>query len=120
MPSQLSVSKELIDNVWVITASVVDGGILPSNIFVYENTGSATLGSFYGTANVADLSRLQVWAGSAIPQFGNKFVLSDEAKIYVSQGATADSVIAALVANVKLLSTELQTVNTSTQIIDIP
>lgn len=120
MPSQLQVGKNFVVDHWEVTASVVPGGILPVAIFVYENTGTPSLGSFYGTANVNDLTRMQVWQGSAIPAFGNKFVLHNQAKIIVSQGTTPDSVIAALVANVTKLSSEMQSINTSTQTINIP
>lgn len=120
MSSQLTVNKQLLNNVWVVTAEVVPGGTLPLNIFVYENTGTATLGNFYGTADVNDLTRMQIWSATPIPVFGNRFVLSDQAKINVDQGSDPDSVINALVTNVKSLSTNLQAINTSTQTIPIP
>ncbi len=120
MPSSLSINTALVNNKWEVTAEVVPGGILPSAIFVHENTGTDALGNFYGTANMADLGRMQVWEGSAIPTFGNKFVLHTQAKIIVDQSNTPTSVINALVANVTLLSTELQSINTSTQNIIIP
>ncbi len=120
MPSQLTVTTELVNNQWEVTASVVTGGILPAAVFVHLNTGTTTLGEFYGTASMADLARMQTWEGVAVPLFGNKFVLNDQAKIIVDQNSTPTSVINALVANVSKLSTELQSISTSTQTITIP
>lgn len=119
MSSQLNVTKDLENNQWVITAFVVPGGTLPADIFVYENSGTASLGTYYGVAGLNDLTRMQTWSGSAISKFGNKFVLYNQAKIYVDPASTPDSVIAVMVNSVKLLSTALLS-TTSTQVINIP
>jgi hypothetical protein len=119
MSSQLQATKELNGNQWRILAFVLPNGTLPLNIFVYENTGTTTLGTFFGTASVEDLTRMQTWTGLAIPRFGNKYVLYNQAKINVDPTSTPDSVIAVLVNSVKLLSIAL--VSTSlTQVINIP
>lgn len=119
MSSQLQVEKILQDYDWQITAYVLPGGSLPDSIFVYENTGTTTLGPYYGVAGVNDLARMQIWAGLAIPIFGNKFILYNQAKIYVDPTGNPDSVIAVLVNSVKFLSTAMASTS-STQVINIP
>ena len=119
MSSQLQINKLLQDNSWVITAEVLPGGVLPQNIFVYENSGTTELGNFYGTASVEDLTRMQIWSGVAIPIFGNKFVLSDNVKIIVDPASDPDTVISMLVTTVSLLSKNLQIAASSTQIVNI-
>lgn len=119
MSSQLNVTQELQGNQWVITAFIVPGGSLPTNIFVYENSGTTSLGTYYGVAGVGDLTRMQTWSGLAIPVFGNKFVLYNQAKIYVDPASTPESVIAVMTNSVKLLSTALSS-TTLTQVINIP
>lgn len=118
MASQLEITKTIQNNQWLVEAEVIPGGTLPANIFVYENSGTIELGTFFGVASVTDLGRMQVWSGVAIPTFGNKYILHSQAKIYVVD-SSPDSVINVLINSVKLLSTALQSAS-STTIHNIP
>lgn len=109
MASTINVITELQGDHYLITATVQAGGTLPREIFVYENSGSNTLGNFYGTCSVEELGRFQIFTGTAIPTFGNRFVRYQEAKIHVNLSDDPISVVNSLIKNVKLLSTTLQT-----------
>lgn len=114
MSSSLTVVTELKGDYYLVTATVQPGGTLPQEIFVYENSGSEVLGTFYGTCSVEELGRFQIFQGSAIPTFGNRFVRYGQAKIKVALNDDPVAVVTALILNVKRLSTTLQTkTNTS-------
>jgi hypothetical protein len=90
---------------WLVTGSLADGGTLPKEIFIYENTGDGTLGTFSGTCNLQELGRLQIITlGTPQPVFGNKYLRHSQIKIDVALQDSPSSVVLALVANVKALS----------------
>ena len=114
MSSNLQVLTELQGDHYLVTATVQTGGTLPQEIFIYENSGSNVLGEFFGTCSVEELGRFQIFQGVTIPTFGNKFVRYGQAKIKVALDDDPVAVVNALIKNVKLLSTTLQTkTNTS-------
>ena len=114
MSSSLTVVTELRGDHYLITANVVAGGTLPQEIFIYENSGTDVLGDFYGTCSVDELGRFQIFSGTPIPTFGNRFIRYGQAKIIVALNDDPVAVVTALIKNVKLLSVTLQTkTNTS-------
>lgn len=119
MASKLLVTTELVVDHYLVTAEIQDGGSLPKEIFIFENSGTATLGKFYGTCSASELGRLQVFTGNAIPVFGNRWVRASPAKIIVSLGDDPASVVAGLVKNVLSLSQTLQAKIKVTQLLDI-
>lgn len=108
MTSSLNCTTEVKGDHYLITASVQPGGALPQEIFLFENTGANTLGTFQGTCSAEELSRLQVFKGTPIPTFGNRFVRASPAKIKVSLEDDPVAVTTALLKNVILLSTVLK------------
>lgn len=102
-----------------ITATIVAGGYLPQNIFLYQNTGTTTLGDYWGVANTDELTRFQVWTGAAIPKFGNAFCRSNQAKITLSVTDNAASVIENITLGVTNLSAAMKTAASTTQVITI-
>ena len=119
MASILQVTTELSGSNILITAEVLEGGTLPRDIFIYENTGTETLGSYYGVCTITELGRLLVFSNSPIPKFGNKFVRYNSAKIKVGLDYNYEEIIAVLKKNVENLSRSLQiqTTKTSTYVI---
>lgn len=109
MSSTLNVVTELQGDHYLITAEVQTGGTLPKEIFIYENRGDNVLGTYYGTCSVEELGRFQIFSGTTIPTFGNKYYRYGQAKILVALSDDPVSVVNALIKNVKLLSTTLQT-----------
>lgn len=115
MSSTLNVTKQLTNQGWVITASISDGGTLPKEIFVYENNGSNQLGDYQGVIAAIDIPRIQIWAGVAIPAFGNKYVRHDVGTFIVKGDADPDTVITSLQGSVQSLNKQFQALQTSTQ-----
>lgn len=124
MPAPTSSNLEITQNIEgdniVVTATVLPGSFLPAEIFVYENTGTTTLGDYYGVCDKDELTRFQVWTGVAIPKFGNKFVRFGSAKIVLDLQADVDRVVANITKTATDLSTALKTASSSTQIVNIP
>lgn len=117
--SQLQIVTQLDGDQYTITATILPGGYLPQNIFLYNNTGTTTLGEYWGVANTEELTRFQVWTGVAIPKFGNAFVRSSQAKITVDVQKTATPIIQNITNSVTSLSAALQLAASSTQVIII-
>lgn len=119
MSSSLNVTKTLTTDGWVITGTITPGGTLPVEIFSYENTGTTTLGAYAGVITPLDLARLQIWVGSIIPIFANKYVRYGIATINITDGSNPDSVITAFKASVQRLSTAYQAIATSSSVYSI-
>lgn len=119
MSSQLQITTQLNNDIWVVTATVVPGGTLPTIIFVYENTGTTDLGKYIGVCNISELTRLQVWSGTALPVFGNKAVRFGQAQIKVNIQEDLDSVIQNLINTATLLSKEIQAQGNTTKTVTI-
>lgn len=120
MPSVLTVVKTFIEDHWEIEASLNPGGSLPNEIFVYENSGGPQLGDFFGTCSLAELQRLQIFTGQAIPKFANKYLRYGQAKIIVTSESDVQGVITALVNNVKSLGQAFSSATPETHSYQIP
>lgn len=120
MSANLIVTKTLNVNRWVITATFSGPSILPAAIFTYENTGLAVLGTYFGVVNVLDLPRLNIYTGTAIPIFANKYVLYPTATIVVDPDGDPDQVSTTLVENVKIFSIQYQEIQSSSKSYIIP
>lgn len=120
MSSSLSITTNLTtDNKIEILASVVEGGTLPQDIFIYKNTGSG-LGYYVGICDIDEYRRLQTYTGTAIPVFGNQFIKSTQAKILLEITDNPDVVIKHLTNTATFLSFALLNSASTTQIINIP
>jgi hypothetical protein len=117
--SQLQIVTQLDGDQYSITGTILTGGFLPQEIFLYENTGTTELGPYQGVADTTELTRFQVFSGTAIPKFGNAFVRSSSAKIILNVQQDATSVIQHLTNSVTNLSAALKLAASSTQVITI-
>ena len=119
MSASLSVTKDLMEDHWLLTISVVDGSDIPKSIFVYTNSGGNSLGEYYGVCDVNDFTRLKAFTGEAVPVFGNRFLKHDQAKIKVQLQDDVSQVILETVDSVNLFRTSYLAVRTSTNIIPV-
>ena len=120
MSNSLSVTQTMTDSGVEIQASLVAGSDLPSHVFLYLNTGDTTLGDFQGVSSLSQLSRCQIWTGTPIALFGNKYVRSDVAKIVVDNSTTtADAVVQTLISSLKTLAAAYTANKQSTQVYQI-
>lgn len=121
--SSLEITTQLQDDHWLITAVVLPGGFLPPEIFIFENQGTDQLGEYQGVCNKEELLRLNIWGGTPIAKFGNRFVRFNQAKIIIDiRTNPADSpkkVIDNMINTAKKLSLELQTAASSTQVVTV-
>lgn len=119
MADSITLTTELQGDSWSITGSVTPGGVLPAEIFVYKNTGTVTLGPYVGVCKLSELQRIQIWAGVAIPKFGNKFVRSDQAKITLPVSEDPSLVTFNIINTAKALKTEMLAASSSTTVYPI-
>jgi len=117
--SQLQITTQLDGDTYTITAQILAGSYLPANIFLYKNTGTTTLGDYYGVADTTELTRFQVFTGTAIPKFGNEFVRFNQAKITLNVQEDSTAVINNITNSVKRLSAALKLAASTTQVITI-
>lgn len=121
--SSLQITTQLQGDQWIVTATVLAGSFLPPNIFIYENTGTNQLGQYQGVCSKDELLRLQVWTGTPIPIFGNRFVRYSTAKIIIDAVANPEtapqSAISNLTSTASQLSQALQAVASTTQVVTV-
>jgi hypothetical protein len=117
--SQLQIVTQLEGDQYTITASILPGGFLPQNIFLYENTGTTVLGAYYGVCDTLELTRFQVFSGTAIPKFGNAFVRWNQAVLTVPVQTQAAGIIANITNSVQALSSAMKLAASSTTVTTI-
>lgn len=100
MSNTLEVTTTLVNDHWNISAQLGSGETIPRDIFIYENTGTTSLGTFFGTCNISDLTKFQVYTGEAIPIFGNRYLRHDIANISVYKQEDLAGVVEVLLKNV--------------------
>ncbi len=121
MSTQLRIVVSITsDNKQQLLAEVLPGGDLPADIFIYENTGTDSLGEYQGVCGIDDYSRMQTFTGESIPKFGNKYVKYTQAKILLDINDDATGAKTVIAQGVKALSISLKAVVSNTQIINIP
>lgn len=121
MSSSLSFTTNLTsDNKVEVTCKVVPGGTLPEDIFIYKNTGTTTLGDYFGVCNLEEYQRLQTFTGTAIPNFGNKFVKSKEARVVINSNDKPRQIIDHITNIATFLSFAMSNSTSTTQIVTIP
>jgi hypothetical protein len=92
----LQITTQVAGNQLQVVATLLDFSPLPTgNVFLYQNTGTTTLGVYMGVANVQELTAYQVWTGVAIPVFANSYVLSDKAVVNIVSATSVEQPLAA-------------------------
>jgi hypothetical protein len=121
--SQIQINTLLEDDHWTITATVVEGGYLPPDIFIFQNTGTSELGVYWGVCALSEYVRLQTWTGTPIAQFGNRFVKYTQAKIIIgTSNHTQEDVTNAinhLTTTAHQLSIAMQSSGSSSQVVTV-
>lgn len=121
MATTLNVTTTVVGDNYVITGGLVAGGTLPTGIFIYENNGDGTLGSFYGTCSMSELGRLTLAVPNVvIPLFGNKYVRSPILNMLVPLDNDPVAAVTTLVANVTALSKAYEAKTTTSTSYTIP
>ena len=101
---------------FIATAELIENTVLPTAIFLYENTGSAVLGDYLAVARAEDLQSRQIWSGVAIPTFGNKYVRHTSVRKVFPDQQTAISFIDNTKSAALRLKNEVAAIPTISQI----
>lgn len=103
MADKLDVSITQTPSFYEVRAVLSEREKLPEKIFMYENSGTSTLGDYVAVCTPGDLSSRQEWTGSPIPTFGNRYVRAREAYVRTPDSDTAAEVAANILASVRRL-----------------
>jgi hypothetical protein len=119
MTSTLTITKTIVDDHWEITGGL-SAGSMPSEVFIYLNSGNTSIGEYSGVCNINELSKLQVFNNTIIPIFGNKFIRANTLYIKVPISANTTTLVNTIVNAVTNLSTAYKAQQVTTQIFQIP
>lgn len=119
MADKLEVTISQKPSFFEVSAEMHELDKLPAKIFLYENNGTATLGSYIGVCSVSDIGSRQEWTGVAIPTFGNRYVRHDVAYTQVQDATLAAQVAANIVASVRRLKATYAEPESSTIIYEV-
>ena len=98
--STLQVITSIVDDKYKVEADLITPGDLPTEIFVYSNSGTENLGEFQGVCTLREYTGLQTFNETAVPVFGNKFLKHNKAIIFVELSEDIEKVIKTLKDNV--------------------
>jgi hypothetical protein len=113
MANTVTLTKRLGNDGWTITGSLDQGGTVPRDIFVYENTETTVLGDWHSVVMVADMNKVPVWTGVAIPNA--RWVRTSTIKILIDPSLDPDDVISVLKASLQKFVAEFNVKKESTQ-----
>lgn len=115
MSNTLTINTALVNDHWEITGTM-SSGTLPAEIFVHQNTATSTLGEYTGVCSLDELSRLQIFTGTPIPTFGNRFIRVSTFRIIIPISTNTTTIITTIVDSVNLFSTAYKANTNSSQV----
>lgn len=108
------------DGTYTLTAEISNPGMMPTDIFLYRNSGTTTMGEYQGVIGIRDLSKVPVWKGVAIDPFGAPFVRTSMVKIEgIAVSADISEIANRVGASVQVFSDSLKSLSTGTKSIEI-
>lgn len=110
--STLTITSNIYAGNYVVEGYVTSTGDIPDDIFMYENTG-AGLGAYQGVCSLADYKRMQTYAGTPIPVFGNKFIKHNRANLIFDLTHSLVTIKTNLTDDVKAFKIEYQAEQTT-------
>lgn len=119
MSASFQITTAVLGSNLVVNASIVTPADIPTDIFLYDNTGTDQLGQYYGVANLQDYSRIQAWTGTPIPIFGNKYVKHTVANLSLPIETTPASITAKITRDLTQFRLEYLAGGTVTQVLAI-
>lgn len=118
MATTLTITTSLVVDHWEISGSITSD-LLPAEVFKYTNTGMDSLGTYVGIASLDEISRMQVFTGTAIPIFANKFVRYASLNVSVPINTPTTPIVSIIQDSIAMLSAEYKTKLSTTQVIQI-
>lgn len=116
---KLSVTITFNEDHFEVTATMVETNVLPAAMFLYENDGTTTLGPYYGVANLSEIQSRQIFTGTSIPVFGNRYVRYTQAFLSVPTMDDAQLSKQLIITHVQNLKNEVLSQQPDTQIVVI-
>lgn len=101
MANYAILTKRLTNTGWVITGKMTETSTVPKEVFVYENTGTTTLGKYHSVVTIPDMPRIRIWTGEAVPLSMGNYVRSPNLVLEVPAGVDVDVALSELVASLK-------------------
>lgn len=118
MTASVSITKTVVNGVWLVVATVQPGADIPSDIFGYENN-NGVLGDYVGVCTLEDYKRLQTFTGTPISVFGNKFIKYTEARHTVPLDSNLQATIDKMTLDLKAFRLAFLAGSSSTQIVPL-
>jgi hypothetical protein len=115
MTNAVTITKRLVNEGWTITGSLGAGGTIPTDIFLYLNTGTLVLGEFQSVVTISDMPKIPRWTGAVVPLPTSKWVRASTIKILVDTRHDVDEVISQLKASLQKFVKEFNSEKESTQ-----
>lgn len=115
MTNKVTITKRLTNDGWSITGSLDAGGTIPTDIFVYENSGSSTLGAWHSVVTIPDMPKIPRWSGVAIPTSQSQWVRASTIKILIDTTHDVDEVILNLKGSLQKFVKEFNSEKESTK-----
>jgi hypothetical protein len=116
--STLNITTTLVENEFVVEAIIASTGDIPTDIFMYENTGEG-LGDYQGVCTIDEYKRMQTFNEDPIPKFGNKFIKYTRAIIHLPLTYDVSALRTKITNDVKAFKTAFITAESNTQVIPI-
>lgn len=118
MSNTLTITTSLVDDHWEISGFLSEG-TLPTEVFIYTNSGNKSLGEYAGTCSLSELTRLRVFTGEIIPIFANKFIRHNSLRIVVGINEDVPSIIDTIVTSITNLMSAYRASTNTTQVYTI-
>lgn len=106
MANNLEVTKSVDGDEILLTFKLTDDSTLPKAVFIFENQGTTTFGSYIGVASFNELFTRQEYTGTPIPVLGNAFIRYTEGKVRLSYTQSVTDVINGVIKGLSLLNLE--------------
>lgn len=115
MANTVTITKRLTNDGWSISGALNSGGSIPTDIFVYENSGTEVLGSWHSVVTIPDMTKIPRWTGAAVPTAKSAWVRSSTIKILIDTTQDVDEVISQLKASLQKFVKEFNSEKESTK-----
>lgn len=117
--SSLTVKIDIINGGYQITGFITSTGDMPSDIFMYENSGTATLGAYQGVCTLDEYKNLQTFSGTPIPAFGNRFLKANSLVMNFPLSVDAVAIKAKIIADVKSFKASYTAALSTTEVVSL-
>lgn len=117
--SSLTINITINNGNYLLSAHVTSTGDMPDDIFMYENSGTSTLGDYQGVCTLSEYKSMQTFSGTPLPAFGNRFVKTNSLLMSFPLSTDAASIKAKVIADVKSFKAAYTAAATTTDVVSL-